>query len=42
VELPFGNLRRVRHSGKRQRGWFLNRITTMYKRPWTVTLELKE
>jgi nucleoid DNA-binding protein len=30
VEFPFGYLRKVRHPRKKQRGWFLNKITTIY------------
>jgi nucleoid DNA-binding protein len=38
VELPFGTLKRVRHSHNRTRGWFLNNITTIYKQPFGVVL----
>jgi len=36
VEFPFGYLERVKRRRKPQRGWFLNKITTTYKNPWTV------
>ena len=36
VEFPFGYLERVRHPHRKQRGWFLHRITTTYKKPYTV------
>ncbi len=39
VELPFGSLKRVRHAHRQQRGRFLNRNTTIYKKPYTVILE---
>jgi hypothetical protein len=42
VEFPLGTLRRVRHQRTRQRGWFLGRIRTIYKRPYTVKHELDE
>jgi len=42
VEFPLGTLRRVRHQRPKRRGWFLNKITTIYKRPYTVKYELDE
>jgi hypothetical protein len=42
VEFPLGTLRRVRNQRTRQRGWFLGRIRTIYKRPYTVKHELNE
>jgi nucleoid DNA-binding protein len=42
VEFPLGTLRRVRHQRTKQRGWFLGKITTIYKRPYTVKHELDE
>jgi hypothetical protein len=36
VAFPFGKLKMVRHKHLRKRGWFLNRITTTYKKPFTV------
>jgi len=42
VEFPLGTLRRVRHQRTKQRGWFLGRIRTIYKRPYTVKYELDE
>ena len=42
VEFPLGTLRRVRHQRSKQRGWFLGRIRTIYKRPYTVKHELNE
>jgi nucleoid DNA-binding protein len=32
VEFPLGALRRVRHLREKQRGWFLGKITTIYKK----------
>jgi nucleoid DNA-binding protein len=40
VEFPFGSLKRVHHPHKRKEGWFLNKITTIYKKPYTVALEV--
>jgi hypothetical protein len=40
VEFPFGSLQRVHHSHKKMDGWFLGRITTIYKKPYTVALEI--
>lgn len=40
VEFPFGSLKRVPHARKQQRGLFLNKITTIYKKPYTVVLEV--
>jgi nucleoid DNA-binding protein len=42
VEFPLGTLRRVRHQRKKMRGWFLGKIRTIYKRPYTVKYELDE
>jgi nucleoid DNA-binding protein len=36
VEFPFGYLERVRHRHRKQRGWFLRRITTIYKKRYTI------
>lgn len=40
VEFPFGSLQRVHHPHKETKGWFLGRITTIYKKPHTVALEV--
>jgi nucleoid DNA-binding protein len=40
VEFPFGSLKRVHHPHKVKVGWFLDKITTIYKRPYTVALEV--
>ena len=40
VEFPFGSLQRVHHPHKKKDGWFLGRITTIYKKPYTVALEV--
>src|SRR5450631_796483 len=40
VEFPFGSLQRVRHSHQKTDGWFLGRNTTIYKKPYTVALEV--
>ena len=40
VEFPFGSLRRVHHSHKKKDGWFLGRTATIYKKPYTVALEV--
>ncbi len=42
VEFPLGALRRVRHQRTKKRGWFLGRITTIYKRRYWVRRELDE
>jgi len=42
VEFPFGSLRKVRHPRKKQRGWFLYKITTIYKKPYTVVHEVND
>jgi nucleoid DNA-binding protein len=42
VEFPLGALRRVRHQRSKKRGWFLGKITTIYKRRYTVKHELGE
>src|ERR1035437_7210815 len=42
VEFPLGALRRVRHQRSKKRGWFLGKITTIYKRRYTVRHELGE
>ncbi|HUD54173.1 MAG TPA: hypothetical protein VMR02_03025 [Terracidiphilus sp.] len=39
VEFPFGSLKRVHHLHKRKQGWFLGKITTIYKKSYTVALE---
>jgi hypothetical protein len=36
VEFPFGSLRNVGDLRKKQRVWFLYKITTIYKKPYTV------
>jgi nucleoid DNA-binding protein len=38
VELPIGSLKVVRHKRRPKRGWYLNRITTTYEKPFTVAL----
>ena len=38
VESPIGLLKRVRHPHKERDGWFLGKITTIYKKPYTVVL----
>jgi nucleoid DNA-binding protein len=40
VEIPFGSLKRVHHPHKKKDGWFLGKITTIYKKPYTVALEV--
>ena len=40
VEFPFGSLQRVHHPHQKMDGWFLGRITTIYKKPYTVALEV--
>jgi hypothetical protein len=40
VESPFGSLQRVHHSHKKMDGWFLGRITTIYKKPYSVALQV--
>ena len=40
VEFPFGSLKRVHHSHMKTDGWFLGRNTTIYKKPYTVALEV--
>ena len=40
VEFPFGSLQRVHHPHKKKEGWFLGRITTIYKKAYTVALEV--
>jgi len=42
VEFPLGTLRRVRHQHRKTRGWFLDRLTSTYKKPYTVKHELDE
>jgi hypothetical protein len=39
VEFPFGSLQKVHHPHKKKHGWFLGKITTIYKKPYTVALE---
>jgi nucleoid DNA-binding protein len=38
VEWPFGSLKTVRHPRKPKRGWHIRKITTLYKRQFTVSL----
>jgi hypothetical protein len=38
VESPFGSLKRTHHPHKKKDGWFLDRITTIYKKLYTVAL----
>lgn len=38
VEWPFGTLKRVAQPRRSMRGWFLYKITTLYKKPFTVAL----
>ena len=40
VEFAAGTLKRVRHAHRQQEGRFLNRKTTIYKKPYTVILEV--
>jgi hypothetical protein len=40
MEFPFGSLKRVHHPHKKQQGRFLDKITTIYKKPYTVALEV--
>jgi hypothetical protein len=40
VEFPFGSLQRIRHPHQKTDGWFLGRTTTIYKKPYTVALEV--
>jgi hypothetical protein len=40
VEFPFGSLQRLHHPHEKKDGWFLGRITTIYKKPYTVALEV--
>jgi hypothetical protein len=40
VESPFGSLKRVHHPHKKKEGWFLDRITPIYKKPYTVALQV--
>jgi hypothetical protein len=40
VEFPFGSLQKVHHRHKKKHGWFLGKITTIYKKPYTVALEI--
>ena len=42
VEFPLGALRRVRHQRSKERGWFLGKITTIYRRRYTVKHDLYE
>lgn len=42
VEFPFGTLRRARHQHAKKRGWFLDKITTIYKKPYTIKHELDD
>jgi len=36
VAFPFGKLKIVRHKHRKRRGWFLNRITVIYRKPFTI------
>lgn len=38
IELPIGTLKVIRQKRRPRRGWYLNRITTTYKKPFTVAL----
>jgi nucleoid DNA-binding protein len=40
VEFPLGSLKRVHHPHKKTHGWFLGRNTTIYKKPYTVALDV--
>jgi len=40
VEFPFGSLQKVHHPHKKKQGGFLGRITIIYKKPYTVALEV--
>jgi hypothetical protein len=40
VEFPSGSLKRVHHPHKQKEGWFLDKITTIYRKPYTVALEV--
>jgi hypothetical protein len=40
MEFPFGSLKRVLYPHKKQQGRFLGKITTIYKKPYTVALEV--
>ena len=40
VEFPFGSLKTVHHPHKKMDGWFLGRNTTIYRKPYTVALEV--
>jgi nucleoid DNA-binding protein len=40
MEFPFGSLKRAHHPRKMKVGWFLGKITTIYKKPYTVLLEV--
>ena len=40
VEFPFGSLQRIRHPHQETDGWFLGRNTTIYKKRYTVALEV--
>jgi nucleoid DNA-binding protein len=40
VEFPFGSLQRVHHPHKKMDGCFLGRNTTIYKKPYTVALQV--
>ena len=42
VEFPLGVLHRVRHQRSKQRGRFLGKIRTIYKRRYTVKHELED
>jgi hypothetical protein len=40
VEFPFGSLKRVHLPHKKQHGRLRGRVTTIYKKPFTVALEV--
>ena len=40
VEFALGSLKRMRHAHKQQQGRFLGKIRTIYKRPYSVVLEV--
>ncbi|HTZ89249.1 MAG TPA: HU family DNA-binding protein [Alloacidobacterium sp.] len=40
VEFAVGTPKRVRHAHRQQEGRFLNQQTTIYKKPYTVILEV--
>ena len=42
MEFPFGTLQRVRHFHRKQRGKFLGKTKTIYRRRYTVTHRVDE